>query len=180
MRLIIATALAVGWLAASCAGQHRRTHTETATSENTPDAVNTVAQGTVRAVGADPFAQIVVAQATEVGTRDVAILGRLRGELAALQGAEVRVRGRALANPQGLPPRAIDVVSYQVVAINGAAPEVGQLVERDGVLWLNDKRLVGAPEELKRAVGAKVWVVGRSQGGQLEVQLYGIIAHAVR
>lgn len=177
MRRSFTLGMAAGWLCTACAGTRGRQRTEAPTPATTaPVAADTLAQGIVRAVGADPFPQIVLAQAAETGTQDVAIVGGLRGELGALQGAEVRVWGHPVPNPQALPPRAIEATGYEVLGINGARPEVGELFERDGALWLNGKSLVGAPEELKRAAGSKVWIVGRTEDGRLRVQLYGVIA----
>ena len=74
--------------------------------------------------------------------------------------------------------RAIEAAGYEILAINGEKPYVGELVERQGALWLSDKRVLGAPPELTAAVGAKVWILGRSTNGDLEVQVYGIIARS--
>ena len=135
---------------------------------------DTVVQGVVQVVGADPFAQVVIAGAP--GAAEVGIQGATRSELAQLTGAVVRVMGRPIANAQGTPPRAVLVTSYEIVTVNGAAPVVGVLEERGGARWLGGHRLIAVPEELKRAVGAEVWVLGHVGPDGLTVTAYGIIA----
>src|SRR5207247_1233568 len=128
-------------------------------------AADSVVTGLVAVKGADPFSQVVLSSAPGVPTGEVAVVGALRGELAALHGAEVRVWGRAVANGQPVPRRAIEAAGYEILAINGEKPYVGELVERQGALWLSDKRVLGAPPELTAVVGAKVWILGRSTNG---------------
>lgn len=144
---------------------------------NTPQVVpsgDTVVRGIVAVVGADPLAQVVLAS----GGRDVAVVGALRAELGTLHGAEVEVRGRPVGNPQGMPSRAIEVTRFEILTIAGERPTVGLLEARADDLWLAGRRLLGAPDELRRAVGAKVWVIGRKEGGRLLVQSYGVILAA--
>ena len=131
-------------------------------------------RGVVAVVGADPLAQVVLG----AGGRDVAIVGVLRAELGTLHGAEVEVRGRTVGNPQGMPPRAVEVARYEIITIAGERPIVGTLEARADDLWLAGRQLLGAPEELRRAVGAKVWVIGRKENGRLVVQSYGVILAA--
>lgn len=128
----------------------------------------------MQVVGADPFEQVVIAGAPGVG--EVAIQGAPRSELVQLTGAVVRVTGRPTANAQGTPPRAVLVTSYEIVTVNGAVPVVGVLEERGAALWLGGQRLFPVPEELKRAVGAKVWVLGQLGPDGLVVTAYGTIA----
>jgi hypothetical protein len=135
---------------------------------------DTVVRGVVAVVGADPLAQVVLG----AGGRDVALVGSLRAELGTLHGAEVELSGRAVGNPQGMPPRAIEVARYEIVTIGGERPIVGTLEARADDLWLAGRQLLGAPDELRRAVGAKVWVIGRTEGGRLLVQSYGVILAA--
>ena len=170
-------ALATGWLCAACAGGRGAQPAGSAMPAGEPQsATDTVAQGVVGVTGADPFTQVVAS-----GTGgEVALVGALRGELATLHGAEVRVRGRPVANLQPRPPRAVEVTSYEIVAINGERPYVGELAAGDGGLWLHGMRLAGAPDELRGAVGAKVWVLGRRADGELQVLSYGIIARPPR
>jgi hypothetical protein len=135
---------------------------------------DTVVRGVVAVVGADPLAQVVLG----ADGRDVALVGSLRAELGALHGAEVEVRGRAVPNPQGTPPHAVEVARYEIVTIGGERPIVGTLEARVDDLWLAGWRLLGAPDELRRAVGAKVWVIGKKENGRLVVQSYGVILAA--
>ena len=139
---------------------------------------DTVTRGVVAVVGADPLSQVVVTAAPGPGAREVAVVGPLRDELGALYGAEVEVRGRAVVNGQPVPARAIEVASYEIVSVGGERLVVGVLEVKQGAPWLAGSRLVGAPAELSRAVGAKVWVVGRPSSGRLVVQTYGIIRAA--
>jgi hypothetical protein len=135
---------------------------------------DTVVRGVVAVVGADPLAQVVLG----AGGRDVAIVGALRAELGTLHGAEVEVRGRAVGNPQGMPSRAVEVTRFEIVTIAGERPIVGMLEAQADDLWLAGWRLLGAPDELRRAVGAKVWVIGKEEGRRLLVQSYGVILAA--
>ena len=165
-------ALATGWLCAACAGGRGAQPAGSAMPAGEPQsAADTVAQGVVAVTGADPFTQVVASGAAG----EVALTGALREELATLHGAEVRVRGRPMANHQPRPARAVEVTSYEIVAIGGERPYVGELTLGEGGHWLAGMRLVGAPEELSRAVGGKVWVVGRRADGELQVLSYGII-----
>ncbi len=174
MGRITAHVLVAGSICLACGG--RRSHLGAATPASVQmTAADSVVEGLVAVKGADPFAQVIVSPAPGVPAREVAVVGPLRSELATLHGAEVRVWGRAVANGQPVPRRAIEAAGYEIVAINGERPYVGELVAREGGLWLASQRLVAAPVELRQAVGAKVWVVGRSAGGDLQVQSYGII-----
>ena len=165
--------LAAGWLCMACGGG--RSHAGATPASMQVSGVDSVVQGTVAVKGADPFAQVIVSPTAVVAAREVAVVGPLRAELGALSGAEVRVRGRAVSNGQPVPRRAIAVTSYEIVSINGEKPIVGELVAREGDLWLGGERLSGVPAELHQAVGAKLWVVGRRANGELLVLSYGII-----
>ena len=176
MRITILT-LAGAFLGVACAGARGGQSGGAPMPMSEPQAAtDTVAQGVVVVTGADPFAQVVARGAAG----DVALTGALREELATLHGAEVRVRGRPMANRQPRPARAVEVTSYEIVAINGERPYVGELAGRDGGLWLHGMRLAGASDELRGAVGAKVWVLGRRADGELQVLSYGIIARPPR
>jgi hypothetical protein len=165
------------WLACGCGRSHAGTATPATVQVTARDSV---VEGRVAVKGADPFAQVIVSPVPGAPAGEVAIVGALRSELATLHGAQVRVWGRAVANGQPVPRRAIEATGYEIVAINGERPYVGELVARQGGVWLADKRLVAAPVELLQMVGAKVWVVGRSAGSDLQVQSYGIIVRPPR
>ncbi len=59
---------------------------------------DTIAQGVVRVVGADPMAQVVIRSGADASGTAVGIIGPLRRELATLTGLEVRVWGEAAPN----------------------------------------------------------------------------------
>jgi len=72
----------------------------------------------------------------------------------------------------------LDVTEYVVESVNGETPSVGVLERRDGEYWLAGDpgiHLLGAPDALADAVGAKVWVTGPSGAEGVTVQSYGII-----
>ena len=74
--------------------------------------------------------------------------------------------------------RGLEVTEYEVVSVNGEAPSVGVLRRRGGAYWLGGDpgvRLMGVPDALTQAVGAKVWVTGSSGADGVTVQSYGII-----
>jgi hypothetical protein len=105
----------------------------------------------------------------------VGLVGDLATELARLSGAVVTVRGNEAPAPAD---RGLDVTEYEVVSVNGETPSVGVLERRGGVYWLGSDpgvRLMGVPEALTQAVGAKVWVTGSSGADGVTVQSYGII-----
>lgn len=109
------------------------------------------------------------------GGAPVPLTGELEDELSRLAGATARVSGRWTDRRGG----ALDVAAYRLLEIDGAEPLVGTLVEGDGGLWLRsdsgETRVIGAPTDLARQVGAYVWLVGeRSQDG-LRLQSFGII-----
>jgi hypothetical protein len=152
---------------------------EPAARGTSPASTDTVAEGTVRMAGPRESAQMVLS-----GTApDIALVGSLAGELGRLVGARVSVTGRPTANPAAVPERAVDVASYDIIAVNGERPYVGMLVERDRRLWLAGRdtlELVGAPSDLVARVGAKVFVNGTVQAGQLLLRSYGVILEPVR
>jgi hypothetical protein len=134
--------------------------------------------GIVRVVGADPVTQLVVQAGEGAPT---ALVGPLQVELHQMVGLEVRVAGvRAGAAPPAT--TSVDVHSYEAVALNGVPAHTGTL-EQTG----DDVRLVGTrqtwtlvdpPDEVRAAVGAKVWVAGEAAGDALRVTAYGIIKRA--
>ena len=134
--------------------------------------------GIVRVVGADPFAQLVV-QAE--GGEATALVGPLQSELHQTVGLEVRVTG---VTADAVPPSrmALDVSSYETVALNGVPAHTGVLEQADDGLRLvgatQGWMLVDPPEGLRAAVGAKAWVAGEASGGVLRVAAFGIIRRA--
>lgn len=134
--------------------------------------------GRVAVVGAEPMTMVVVQ--TEEGAQ-VELVGPLAPDLRRLQGARVRVRGRAGTGmlPRG---RAVEVTGYEVLDIEGERPHVGTLIRLDGSLALKsgagELRIEGAPADLGQHVGARIWIVGRASGGGLRLQSYGIIRPA--
>lgn len=131
--------------------------------------------GVVAVVGADPLAQLVV---RSEGGEPTALVGPLRSELEQTVGLEVRVTGAAV---DAMPPSrmALDVWSYETVALNSVPAHTGVLEQTDDGL-----RLVGAtqswmladpPDALRAAVGAKAWVAGDASGGPLRITAFGII-----
>ena len=65
-----------------------------------------------------------------------------------------------------------------MVSVNGETPSVGVLERRGEEYWLGGDpgvQIMGLPDALTRAVGAKVWVTGTSGADGLRVQSYGII-----
>ena len=105
----------------------------------------------------------------------VGLVGDLAAELARLSGAVVTVRGNEAPAPAD---RGLEVTEYEVVSVNGETPSVGVLERRDGAYWLGSDpgvRLMGVPDALAQAVGAKVWVTGSSGADGVTVQSYGII-----
>jgi len=131
--------------------------------------------GVVRAMGAEPLVQHVVQPAGGEGT---ALAGALLSELQQLVGLEVRVTG-VPAGPAPPAVRALDVRSYEVLALNGTPARTGVLERAGDGLQLVAAHgrwtLLNPPDELRRAVGATVWVAGDSSDGRLPVSAYGII-----
>ncbi len=135
---------------------------------------DTTVTGVIRAVGAMPLAQTVV----QTAEGDVALAGPLKDELARVVGAEVRVRGKPVANAPPAPRRAIEVSAYEIVQFNGQRPVVGRLVEREDthhieVTRTEIVRLAALPGELATLVGRRVWVVGEQGPNGLRVQVFG-------
>jgi len=105
----------------------------------------------------------------------VNLSGVLRPELQRLSGAMVSVQGSRTAAG---PVEGFEAVAYEVTSIDGQRPSVGILQELDGgftIAGAETVRLAGVPDALRRQVGAKVWVVGRETGSELQVQSYGVI-----
>lgn len=108
------------------------------------------------------------------GRGPVTLVGPLELELRRLGGATVTVAGGLAASP----PNAFTVSRYDIVTVDGARPTVGTLLSRAGGLALastDTVRLASVPAALRGKAGAKVWIVGRRDGGELTVQSYGIL-----
>lgn len=125
--------------------------------------------------GTDRFSRTTLVRSDSPPTT---LEGPLVDELRMLAGADVAVRG--LADSSRAMPT-LDVRAYEVLAIDGRRPRVGVLIARGDELWLESSdtlRLIPALEALRERVGAKVWVVGRSDStsGELRVESYGVIA----
>ncbi len=139
--------------------------------EEPPD---TVAEGTVRVVGPQETAQVVLTGAAG----DVGLIGPLAAELRPLFGARVRVSGKGRNNPAAMPRRAVDVSDYEILEVDAQRPFVGIIVRRDDRLWLAGRdtlELVGVPPDLDAKVGAKVFVIGSPEAGRLRIKSYGVI-----
>jgi hypothetical protein len=135
---------------------------------------DTAAEGVIHVVGADPFAgPVLIASAGRL-----ALAGPLEHELAQLVGARVRVWGPAGGSPLPSARRAMTVRKYDILEVAGARPIVGWLRRAENMFWVDTTRLASPPSALIRAIGAKVWVTGRSSPTGLEVQMYGILVPA--
>ncbi len=137
-------------------------------------AADTVAEGTVRVVGPQEAAQVVLRGAGG----ELALIGSLSQELRRLSGASVRVRGHPERNPATAPERAVNVADYEILAVDGRRPFVGLVVRRDNRLWLEGRdtlELVGAPPDLAARVGARVFVIGDAEAGRVLLKSYGVI-----
>ena len=127
-------------------------------------------QGTVALTGSEPAVMVSLRLA---GGNSVDLVGPLRGELARLSGAVASVRGSRDAGA-----RSFTAQSYEVVSINGEAPVVGVMVERDGAVWIDGEepvRLTAVSDNLRGHMGAKMWITGRRSGDSMQVQSYGVI-----
>lgn len=138
-------------------------------------AVPEMLQGTIRIAGNEPAVMVML---TRDGQADLVLTGEWRDELRTLDGATVTVDG----NPLGDSPIAgFNVASYRIESIGGQRPVVGILVEREGRVWIDGEESVPlsvVPEGLRRALGAKVWVVGQLTDGALLPTSYGILRGA--
>lgn len=105
----------------------------------------------------------------------VRLAGALAPEIARLAGGTVRVVGHASAEHS----RAFDVAEYELLEIAGGVPLVGVLETRSGELWLvgaEHVQLLQPPAELRQMPGARVWIVGETDGDGIRLQSYGVIA----
>ncbi|MGH7471893.1 MAG: hypothetical protein ACRENP_28410 [Longimicrobiales bacterium] len=109
------------------------------------------------------------------GRSAIGLQGALSTELRNLSGARVTVQG----TPATGAADAVDVVSYEVVEVNGQKPYVGTLVRAgDGYAVQQSNstiRLQLLPAGLIDRTGAKVWVTGVMANNRLQVQAFGII-----
>lgn len=193
MRLSIVLALGLAFAACSGAeedeqpqqvgdGDQGRPQPEMRAAENSDDEVpgvpETTLEGIVRIVGNDPTPQVVLSVNEGASTAQIALVGELRDELGRLSGVRVAVAGDSVANPQGVPARAVHVTDYDVVSINSEPAYLGVLENRDGVWWLErDEPLILTvlPSDLEGRIGTKLWIAGPLEGKELRVQSYGIV-----
>ncbi len=129
-------------------------------------------QGRVYLTGASPN-QVVSLQRDN--DRSVRLAGELEAELGRLSGAMVRVHGAE--EGQGA-MSSLNVLTYEVLEIDGAQPLVGVLQEDGGRLRIaTDPPLIlrDAPEGLAAKVGAKIWIVGQVEAATVHVRSFGII-----
>lgn len=124
--------------------------------------------GIPAAVGSAPMNVRTVV--TPEGGESVYVTGPLAGEIRALSGARVEVRGRRAAD------RTLEASDYDVVSVNGRPVFMG-VVERaaDGTMQLRTRdggiiRMQSAPAAFRP--GMKVWVQGH---GSVTVQTYGVV-----
>jgi hypothetical protein len=129
--------------------------------------------GRVTVTGSEPMTFVTL---QVEGAPAVRLVGDLERELRRLSGAMLSVEGRAV--DAGPPARAIEVVNYEVVEIDGQRPFVGTL-EVDGeshrLTGEEALRLEGVPAQLAGRVGARIWVVGPREDDLVRVQSYGVI-----
>jgi len=140
--------------------------------------LDTMVRGVVRVVGADPFPQVVL-RPDDRGA-GVGVMGALRAEIGSMDGVEIEARGPAVPNSPPIPPRAVNVREYDVVAIGGTPARSGVLTRHGGAYWLvgsRDSVELATPisEGLSAAVGHRVYVGGILESGKLREQLYGTI-----
>lgn len=172
-RRSVAAAAAVIAIAA-CATSGRQAAVEAPPAAAGED---TTATGTVHVAGAAP--SMVVA--LRANGSEVALVGPLATELAALDGADVTARGVAGASPVPIARggRAITVREYDIDSIAGRKPVVGTLVVDTAGIRLDSIPLASPPEALRALAGSKVWVVGdRDATGALRVDAYGVLRRA--
>jgi hypothetical protein len=135
-------------------------------------------RGIVRVVGADPFPQVVV-RTGDAGP-GVGVLGLLREEIGSLDGIEVSVVGPAVANQPPVPPRAVNVRSYEILSAAGLPAKAGLLVRRGDAFWL-----VGSRDSIEIAtpvadgvvvlVGKRIFIGGVVKNGRISAQAFGVI-----
>lgn len=188
------TMLVLGLVAVACGGaeEEPQHHAEDADTprpqaemraavgdhDASPAGSNIAVEGLVRVVGNDPSPQVVLSVGEGTATTQIALVGTFRDELGRLSGVAVAVVGDSIANPQGMPAHAIDVLEYDIVAVNSAPAYLGVLAQRDGVWWLDREdsfRLTLMPSDLEGRAGAKVWIAGPVDGDELRVQSYGVV-----
>ena len=142
---------------------------------NTVAIADTVATGTVHVTGAVPVTTVIVVS----DSGSVALAGALTHELATLDGAQVRVTGKArpASPPLGRIHDAITVEQYRILCIAGKEPVVGILsVSGSGDFRIDTIPLSAPPAQFAKLVGGKIWVVGARQGaGPLLVTSYGVL-----
>lgn len=114
--------------------------------------------------------EAVVIEPEGEGERGMEVRGELRPELANLQGARVRVRGKLRE------ARYLFVSDYEILEIAGGVPLVGTLRWDAGRFVLETRgeavTLDGAPDGFKELSGSKIWVLIDESGA---VGGYGVI-----
>ena len=132
-------------------------------------------QGTLSLSGTD---EVPMVRLRPAEGRAVTLTGELLSELSLLAGATVAVEGTKSGS--GLMAQ-FAVVEYEIVGIDGERPVVGILVRERGTYRIGDGStavtLSAVPDALARNVGGKVWVTGVREGGELQVQSFGVIRY---
>jgi hypothetical protein len=107
------------------------------------------------------------------GSGSLIITGALEPELRRLAGATIVARGVVAGETR----RTIRVESYEVVEIDGERPVVGVVLSGDRLdTGTETLSILGAPAEMRP--GARVWITGERQPGQVRVGSWGVIAPA--
>lgn len=139
---------------------------------------DTTVRGVVRVVGSEPLTTVVL-RPNDDGA-GVAIIGSLSAEIGSLDGVEVSARGAAVEHHPPTPPRAVDVRSYDVVAVGSLPARSGRLVGHSAALWLvgtsDSVELANpVPKQLMGMAGRRVYVAGTLEAGKLHVQAFGAL-----
>jgi hypothetical protein len=139
---------------------------------------DTTVRGIVRVAGATPFLQVVI-RPGDAGS-GIGVLGSLREEIGSLDGNEISVTGLPVAGQPPIPPRAIDVRSYEILAAGGVPARSGRLVQHGDAFWLVSPRdsvelQSPVPPGMVALVGQRVFVGGVGREGRLAPQVFGVI-----
>lgn len=129
--------------------------------------------GKVARTGAEPRPELVLIQPGG----QLLLGGPLADELGHLSGMEVTLWGH-----REPPAERFMATGYRIDSVDGAPARVGIVViGSDGGAQLagaDTVRLTGAPAEMAKLAGAKVWVTGQDGPGGLAVGSYGVIREA--
>jgi hypothetical protein len=171
MSRIIVAALTVLALSATGACGRRTVRSGVASADTT-------VRGVVRIVGSEPLTTVVL-RLNDEGP-GIAIVGSLSAEIGSLSGVEVAARGAAVDHHPPTPPRAVDVRSYDVVAVGDLPARSGRVAIHSEALWLVGVRdsvelAPPVPEPLRSLAGHRVYVAGPLERGRLHVQAFGAI-----